>query len=126
MRLAIETPQAPAPIGPYSQAIESGGVLFCSGQLGLDPISGNLVSGVEAQTKTALTNLAAVCERAGFKLIHSARCTIYLTNLADFEVVNRVYQGFFKPPYPARTTVQVAALPKGGLVEIDAVVVRTT
>ncbi len=123
MRTTVNSPDAPAAIGPYSQAVRHGGLLWCSGQLGLDPAKGVFVPGDTAkQTEQALKNLEAICREAGTSLGKALRCTIYLVDLADFAAVNTVYQGFFESPYPARATVQVAALPKGGLVEIDAVV----
>lgn len=122
MRTSVTTSDAPAAIGPYSQAIRQGGYLWCSGQLGLDPAAGTLAEGVAAQAERALANLDAICREAGTSLRKAVRCTVYLTDLADFALVNRVYEGFFEAPFPARATVQVAALPKGGLVEIDAVV----
>ena len=111
---------APA-IGPYSAAIRSGSLLFCSGQLGLDPVSGELRDGVAAQTEQALLNLRALLAAAGFGIEHVVKCTIFLTNLADFATVNEIYGRTFAEPYPARSTVQVAGLPKGGLVEIEAI-----
>ena len=111
---------APA-IGPYSAAIRSGDLLFCSGQLGLDPVSGELRDGVAAQTEQALLNLRALLAAAGFGIEHVVKCTIFLTNLADFATVNEIYGRTFAEPYPARSTVQVAGLPKGGLVEIEAI-----
>jgi 2-iminobutanoate/2-iminopropanoate deaminase len=111
---------APA-IGPYSAAIRSGSLLFCSGQLGLDPVSGELRDGVAAQTEQALLNLRALLAAAGFGIEHVVKCTIFLANLADFATVNEIYGRTFAEPYPARSTVQVAGLPKGGLVEIEAI-----
>ena len=122
MRTSVTTSDAPAAIGPYSQAIRQGGCLWCSGQLGLDPATGLLAEGVAAQAERALANLDAICSEAGTSLRKAVRCTVYLTDLADFALVNRIYESFFAAPFPARATVQVAALPKGGLVEIDAVV----
>lgn len=122
MRTTVTTSDAPAAIGPYSQGIRQGGYLWCSGQLGLDPTTGALVEGVAAQAERALANLDAICREAGTSLRKAVRCTVYLTDLADFALINRIYEGFFEAPFPARATVQVAALPKGGLVEIDAVV----
>jgi 2-iminobutanoate/2-iminopropanoate deaminase len=123
MRTAITTPDAPAAIGPYSQAVKAAGLLWCSGQLGLHPTKGALVDGgTAAQAEQALRNLDAVCREAGTGLSKAIRCTIYLTDLADFAAVNQVYAAWFEAPFPARATVQVAALPKGGTVEIDAVV----
>jgi 2-iminobutanoate/2-iminopropanoate deaminase len=123
MRTAITTADAPAAIGPYSQAVRHGGYVWCSGQLGLDPARGVLVSDdVAAQARQALTNLAAVCREGGTSLGTAVRLTVYLVDMADFPAVNAVYQEFFSEPYPARATVAVAALPKNGRVEIDAVV----
>lgn len=123
MRTAIHTTEAPAAIGPYSQAIRSGNLVWCSGQLGVDPVTGTLVaSDTAAQTARALDNLEAVCRQAGTDLGHALRCTIYLVDLADFTLVNAIYEKRFTAPFPARVTVQVAALPRGGRVEIDAVV----
>ena len=123
MRTTVSTPDAPAAIGPYSQAVRHAGVLWCSGQLGLVPASGAFVSAESAkQAEQALRNLDAICREAGTSLGKALRLTIYLVDLGEFQAVNAVYQGFFAPPYPARATVQVAALPKGGRVEIDAVV----
>ena len=114
---------APA-IGPYSPAIASGDLLFCSGQLGMDPATGDLSDGVAAQTEQALVNLRALLAAAGFGVEHVVKCTIFLTNLADFATVNEIYGRTFSEPYPARSTVQVAGLPKGGLVEIEAIAQR--
>ena len=124
-RTAISTPQAPAAIGPYSQAIAIGGLLFCSGQLGLDPDSGALVEGgVAAQAERSLTNLARVLDAAGLTFADVVKTTIFLADMADFAAVNAVYGRFVTDPPPARSTVQVAALPKGGLVEIEAIARR--
>lgn len=123
MRLSVSTSQAPSAIGPYSQAIRHGELLWASGQLGVVPATGALVAGdAAAQTEQALRNLEAVCREAGTSLAKALKCTVYLTDMADFPVVNAVYKQFFTEPYPARATVQVAALPRGGVVEIDAVV----
>jgi 2-iminobutanoate/2-iminopropanoate deaminase len=123
MRTQISSPDAPAAIGPYSQAIRHAGLLWCSGQLGLDAASGALVSpDVGLQARRALENLAAVCSDAGTSLGKAVKCTVYLVDMADFPAVNAVYQEFFVEPYPARATVAVAALPKGARVEIDALV----
>ena len=118
----IFTGDAPAPIGPYSQAVRHGELLWCSGQLGLNPANGQLGDTSVAQARQALLNLEAICREAGTSLTKALRLTVYLIDLADFQAVNQVYQTFFESPYPARATVQGAALPKGGLVEIDAVV----
>ena len=120
-RTAISTAQAPVAIGPYSQAIRADGYLFCSGQLGLDPASGNFVAGdVGAQAEQALRNLGAVLEAAGLTFEDVVKTTIFLADMADFAAVNGVYGRFVTDPPPARSTVAVAALPKGGRVEIEA------
>jgi 2-iminobutanoate/2-iminopropanoate deaminase len=123
-RQAVSTTAAPAAIGPYSQAIASGGLVMCSGQLGLDPATGELVAGVEAQAERALKNLAAVLDAAGLGFGDVVKTTIFLADMGDFAAVNEVYARFMPDPPPARSTVQVAALPKGGLVEIEAVAFR--
>jgi 2-iminobutanoate/2-iminopropanoate deaminase len=120
-RKVISTSNAPAAIGPYSQAIKAGQFLFASGQLGLDPASGNLVEGIEGQTRQALTNLQAVLDAAGSSVENVVKTTIFLADLAHFATVNGLYAEVFKHEPPARSTVQVAALPKGGLVEIEVV-----
>lgn len=125
-RDAIATTSAPAAIGPYSQAISTGDLLFCSGQLGLDPASGTLVEGgVEAQAERSCRNLAAVLEAAGSSFADVVKTTIFLVDMADFAAVNAVYARFMPEPPPARSTVAVAALPKGGLVEIEAIARRS-
>lgn len=122
MRTTVTTSDAPMAIGPYSQAVKHAGLLWCSGQLGLRP-SGDFVSpDTPAQAEQALRNLEAICREAGTSLSKALRLTIYLVDLGEFQAVNGVYATFFEAPYPARATVQVAALPKGGRVEIDAVV----
>jgi 2-iminobutanoate/2-iminopropanoate deaminase len=123
-RHAISTGGAPAAIGPYSQGIRSGDMLFCSGQLGLDPVSGELADGVEAQAERALRNLASVLDAGGLSFDDVVKTTIFLADIADFAAVNEVYHRHMPDPPPARSTVQVAALPKGGLVEIEAIARR--
>ena len=125
-RRSVQTDGAPAPIGPYSQAVVAGGVLYCSGQVPLDPVSGELVEGgIVEQTRRCLKSLEAVCEMAGTSLEAAAKMTIYLTDLSLFGELNEVYGTFFSEPYPVRSTVGVVALPKGALVEIDATVPLT-
>jgi 2-iminobutanoate/2-iminopropanoate deaminase len=124
-REAISTSGAPAAIGPYSQAIAIDGLLFCSGQLGLDPSSGNLVDGVEAQAERSMLNLRGVLDAARLTFEDVVKTTIFLADMGDFAVVNAVYGRFMPDPPPARSTVQVAALPKGGLVEIEAIARRS-
>jgi 2-iminobutanoate/2-iminopropanoate deaminase len=122
-RRAVETDQAPAPIGPYSQAVVSNGVLYCSGQVPLDPASGELIEGgIAEQASRCLESLDAVCRAAGARLSDAARIGIYLTDMSEFPKVNDVYATFFEQPFPVRTTIGVAALPKGALVEMDATV----
>lgn len=123
-RQAISTGGAPAAIGPYSQAIRSGDMVFCSGQLGLEPVSGELVEGVEAQAERALRNLQSVLDAAGLGFDDVVKTTIFLADIGDFAAVNTVYARFMPDPPPARSTVQVSALPKSGLVEIDAIARR--
>lgn len=120
----ISTKSAPAAIGPYSQAIAFGNFVFCSGQLGLDPASGTLVEGVAAQAKRSLENLGAVLGEAGLARDRVVKTTIFLADMKDFATVNEIYGSFFGEHRPARSTVAVAALPKGGLVEIEAIAVR--
>jgi len=109
------------PVGPYSQAIRWGNLVFCSGQLGLDPASGKLVEGVEAQARQALTNIGALLKAAGADLNHVMKATVFLTDLANFSAVNAIYAEFMSENRPARSTIQVAALPLGGLVEIEVI-----
>lgn len=123
-RQAISTGGAPGAIGPYSQAVRSGDMVFCSGQLGLDPVTGELADGVEAQAERALRNLESVLDAAGLGFDDVVRTTIFLADINDFAAVNAVYGRHMPDPPPARSTVQVAALPKGGLVEIDAIARR--
>lgn len=118
------TDQAPAAIGPYSQAVSAGGWLYTSGQIGLDPASGEMVDGFDAQARQVLANLRAVLAEAGLDFTDVVKATIYVTDLADFPRVNELYGEALGNHRPARSTVQVAALPKGGLVEIDLVARR--
>jgi len=120
--IKVETMQAPAAIGPYSQAIKAGDFLYCSGQVPLVPGTGDLVAGgIEEQTKQSLENLLAVLNEAGVDFNSVVKTTIYLTDLGDFSVVNDIYASYCGVIAPARATVEVAALPKGALVEIDAI-----
>ncbi len=124
-RQAVSTPAAPAAIGPYSQAIAIDGTLYTSGQLGMDPVTGELADGVEAQAERALRNLLAVLDAAGLSAGDIVKTTIFLADMADFAAVNAIYAGFMADPAPARSTVQVAALPRGARIEIDAVARRS-
>ena len=118
----ISTPHAPAAIGPYSQAVRAGNLVFMSGQIPLDPVTMEIVpGGIEAQTRRVLDNMAAVAAEAGGNLDDCVKLTIYLTDLGNFAVVNTTMQQFFHSPYPARATIEVSALPRGSLVEIEAV-----
>lgn len=121
-RTVISTSHAPAAIGPYAQAIRAGGFLFASGQLGLDPATGELREGIEAQTRQVLANMQAVLAAAGARVEDVVKTTIFLADMADFATVNRIYGEVFASEPPARSTVQVAALPKQGLVEIEMIV----
>lgn len=120
-RTVIHTTSAPAAIGPYSQAIRAGNLVFASGQLGLNPQTGKLQEGVEAQARQVLSNVKAVLEAAGSGVEKVVKTTMFLTNLADFAKVNVIYAEVFAHEPPARSTIQVAALPLGGLVEIEVV-----
>lgn len=125
MKQKVATSEAPAAVGPYSQAIAAGHTIYCAGQIPLDPVTGDLVAGdAAAQADRVLKNLAAVLEAAGSSLGDAVKTTIYLTDLGDFAAVNEVYARYFSEPYPARVTIQVSALPKGAAVEIDAIAVR--
>ena len=124
-RRAVETADAPRALGPYSQGVAAGDLVFCAGQVGLDPASGKLVpGGVAAETARAVENLGAVLGAAGLSLADVAKTTVFLLDLAEFAAMNEVYGRHFTPPYPARATVQVAALPAGARVESDAIAVR--
>ncbi len=121
-RQPIATDQAPAAIGPYSQAVRSGRQVFLSGQIPLDPASGQLVEGdIATQTRRVFENIKAVCAAAGGSLDDVARIGIYLIDLGDFAAVNAVMAEYFSAPYPARSTIQVSALPRAAQVEIDAI-----
>jgi len=123
MKRELKSAKAPAPIGPYSQAVESGAV-YCSGQLGVDPTTGNLEEGIVAQTRRALSNLEEVLKSAGMGLGDIVRTTVFMTNLSEFPSMNDEYARHFAAPFPARSTVQVSGLPKGAKVEVDAVAAR--
>jgi len=123
MKSAVVSKSAPAPIGPYSQGVDAEAV-YCSGQIGLDPTTGNLVEGIVAQTNRALSNIDAVLRAAGLGLGNVVKTTVFMVDLAEFAVMNEEYAKHFSPPFPARSTVQAAALPKGARVEIDAIAVR--
>ena len=120
----VSTPNAPAALGPYSQAVDTGSTVYCSGQLGLDPATGNLADGVQAQTHQALKNLQAVLTEAGLSLDNVVKTTVFVQDLADFGTVNEIYGTYFHGGFPARSCVQIAALPKNALVEIECIAVR--
>lgn len=123
-RNAIHTGRAPQAIGPYSQAVEVNGTVYLSGQIPLDPARGELVQGdIAAQARRVFENLKAVCEAAGSPLARIARVGIYLTDLNDFAAINAVMAEYFAQPYPARSTIGVAALPKGARIEVDAILI---
>ena len=122
-RQIISTPNAPAAIGPYAQAVKAGNQVFLSGQIGLDPATMEMVDGVEAQARQVFANLKAVSEAAGGSLGDAVKLTIYLTDLANFGVVNEIMKSCFVEPFPARATVGVRELPRGALVEADLVLV---
>jgi reactive intermediate/imine deaminase len=122
-KLAISSPDAPAALGPYSQAVRAGQTVYLSGQLGLDPKTGALVEGVEAQTHQVFRNLRAVAAAAGGGLDDIVKLSILMQNLGDFAKVNEIMSSYFTQPYPARATYQVAALPRAALIEIEGILV---
>ncbi len=123
LKTVISTPHAPSAIGPYSQAVRCGDTIYLSGQIGLDPATMQLAEGIDAQMKRVFDNLRAVAEAAGGSLADAAKVTIYLTDLAHFARVNEIMAAYFRQPYPARAAIGVASLPRGALVEADAVLV---
>jgi len=121
MKKTISSPKAPAAVGPYSQAVELNGTLFVSGQLPADPKSGTLPEGIEAQTRRAMDNLGSILEEAGLGYEDIVKTTVLLSDIGNFGAMNAVYAEYFKDSFPARVCYEVAALPKGAMVEIDAV-----
>ena len=122
---ALHTNLAPAAIGPYSQAIEVNGIIFASGQLPIDPATGEFAEGgIKEQTRQALNNASRIMEEAGTDLSHVVKTTVFLADMSDFADMNEVYSTFFKEPYPARSAVSVKALPKGALVEVECIAVK--
>lgn len=121
MKEAIQTNDAPKPVGPYCQAVKVGNMIFTSGQIGIDPKTDKLLEGLEAQTKQTFMNLSAVLTAAGSGLERVVKTTIFITDIANFSLVNSIYAQFFREPFPARSTVEVSRLPKGALVEVDAI-----
>ena len=124
MRTPIHTESAPRALGTYSQAVAAGDTIYLSGQVGLDPASGELASGFEAQAHQVFRNLAAVAGAAGASLSQAVRATVFITDFAHFASLNEIMAQYFSLPYPSRSTVQVSALPKGALVEVDLILVR--
>ena len=122
---AVHTTQAPAAIGPYSQAIEVNGFVFASGQIPIDPATGEFVEGgIQEQTRQALTNVSNILKQAGTDLAHVVKTTVFLSSIADFAAMNEIYAQFFTEPYPARSAVAVKDLPKGALVEVEVLAVK--
>lgn len=120
----ISTTNAPAAIGPYSQALSAGNLTFVSGQIPVDPATGRMADTIEEQATQALTNLKHVLAAAGLDMSNVIKTAVFLADLNDFPVVNRIYESFFEAPYPARSCVQVAGIPKGALVEIECIAVK--
>ena len=125
-RQAVTSAGAPTPVGPYSQAIVIDGFVFCSGQVGLDPATGQLPDGIEAQTERVLRNLSAVLDAAGMTFADVVKTTILLTSMGDFQTVNGIYARFVSDPPPARATYAVSGLPRGALIEIEAIARRSS
>lgn len=118
----VSTPQAPAAIGPYSQAIKAGGMVFVSGQLPIDPATGNFAEGgIKELTRQSLTNMQAILSEAGLSMANVVKTTVFLADMADFAEMNEVYAEFFKAPFPARSAVAVKTLPKGARVEVECI-----
>jgi len=120
----IQTEKAPAAIGTYSQGVEYQGLCFFSGQIGIDPISGNLVDGVEPQIKQIFKNIQALLQSQNISRAHIIKTTVFLTDLKNFSAINEAFDSFFDKPYPARSTVEVSGLPKGALVEIEVIAAK--
>ena len=125
MKKAISTEKAPAAIGPYSQAIEANGFVYASGQLPIDPTTGQFPEGgIEEQTRQSILNAQAILETAGLTLVNVVKTTVFLADMSDFAAMNEVYASFFQAPYPARSAVAVKSLPKGAMVEIECVAAK--
>ncbi len=121
---AIRTEKAPAAIGPYSQGIESGALVFVSGQIPVDPVTGKIAETIEEQTAQSLANIENILAESGLTMADVVKTSVFLADLADFEAMNRIYAGRFQEPYPARSCVQVAAIPKGCRVEIECIAAK--
>lgn len=124
MKKAISTTAAPGAIGPYSQAIEAGNMLFASGQIPINPATGEIPEGITAQTRQALANVAALLDAAGLTMANVVKTTVFLADMADFAAMNEVYAAAFSAPFPARSAVAVRSLPKGVLVEVEVLAIR--
>lgn len=124
MKRVIATTSAPGAIGPYSQAIDTGSFVYASGQIPLDPVTGAIPEGIEAQTAQSLANVCAILEAAGLTVANVVKTTVFLSDMANFGAMNEVYGKVFTEPYPARSAVAVRELPKGVLVEIEVIAVR--
>ena len=121
---AISTSNAPGAIGPYSQAVDTGSLVFVSGQLPINPANGEIPEGIEAQTKQALKNVNEILVSAGLSLKNACKVTVYMADLSEFADMNKVYGDFFEEPYPARAAIEASALPKGAKIEIDVIASR--
>ncbi|WP_289857626.1 RidA family protein [uncultured Muribaculum sp.] len=124
MKNQINTANAPGAIGPYSQAIDTGSMVFASGQLPIDPATGAMPADITMQTRQSLTNAKAILESAGLSMDNVVKTTVYLSDMADFTAMNAVYETFFQSPFPARSAIAVKTLPKNALVEIEVIAVR--
>ena len=126
MKKAIATPKAPAAVGPYSQGVQTGNLLFVSGQIPINPETGTIPEGIEAQTRQSLENIKAIIEAAGATLSQVVKCTVFLKDMNEFADMNKIYAEYFTEPYPARAAVEVSRLPKDVKVEIEAIAQLTT
>lgn len=124
MKEVIISDKAPKPVGPYHQAVIVGPLVWCSGQIGIDPETSELVEGIAQQAEQAFKNLKVVLEAAGSSLDRVVKVTVFITSMKEFAIVNEIYARFFQEPFPARSTVEVSGLPKGALIEIEAVAQR--
>jgi len=125
MKTKIATPKAPTAIGPYSQGIIASPFVFVSGQIPIDPVTGQMPEGIEAQTNLIFSHIQAVLNETSLSLNNVVKTTVFLKNLSDFATMNEIYAQYFKPPYPARSTVEVSNLPKGALIEVECIAFST-